>query len=207
MSDISDARNGPNISRLSLRSAMHVIDNVHVKRGARANCERRERDSGPARARVGRWRATRERGAARRAPAFFHVEIPPHAISANKTTLTPRVWCARCELPKLIILSVAFRRARSQNRQLSGRAEPISHPSNGPSLRNIEFAVYQSSGGGRAARALRILIFIYCLLLTCLGARKPCQSSIVDITRGRGRGSFIRLYTDAQHPRRESQVE
>lgn len=93
---------------------MHVIDNVHVQGSALI-------------AKHGQVASRQVRSA--RARAFFSpVEIPPHAISANKTSPV-----RRGELPKLIILSVAFRRAaaRIDSRTTPG---PISHPSNDLSL-------------------------------------------------------------------------
>jgi len=71
---------------------------------------------------------------------------------------------ARGELPKLIILSVAFRRAIA--RIDSWTLGPVSHPSNDPSLEILNSPFTEAP---LCARALRIFIFIYRLLLTCLG--------------------------------------
>lgn len=90
---------------------------------------------------------------------------------------------ARGELPKLIILSVAFRRAVA--RIDSWTLEPISHPSNDPSLEILNSPFNEAS--------LRVTDINFHLLSTIDMSRhwKPCQSSTVDITRG------IRLFTCA----------
>lgn len=82
---------------------------------------------------------------------------------------------ARGELPKLIILSVAFRRAVA--RIDSWTLEPISHPSNDPSLEILNSPFNEAP--------LRVTDINFHLLSTIDMSRrwKPCQSSTVDITR------------------------
>jgi len=107
---------------------------------------------------------------------FFLVEISLHAILTNETSPV------RGGLPKLIILSVAFRRAVA--RIDSWTLKPISHPSNDPSLEILNSPFTKAP--------LRVTDINFHLLSTIDVSRrwKPCQSSSVDITRGIR--SFIR---------------
>lgn len=108
---------------------------------------------------------------------FFLVEISLHAILTNKT------FPVRGGLPKLIILSVAFRRAVA--RIDSWTLKPISHPSNDTSLEILNSPFTKAP--------LRVTNINFHLLSTIDVSRrwKPCQSSSVDIIKGIQ--SFVRV--------------